>query len=138
MSAPTGARTGLLIRIAYALCLFGATVNHVRAVHARGWLPASLPLGTAAYWASLTFLDPLAAVLLFIRPKIGIALTIAIIVSDVAHNLWFRAGHPVNGSFYGDVTSDPFMMSQIAFLLFVAVTAPIAWKSCPASPANRI
>ena len=121
-------RAGLLIRIIYALCLLGATVNHVRAVHARGWLPPDLPLGTAVYWSSLTVLDPLAAVLLFIRPKIGIAATIAIILSDVAHNLWFRAGHPVTGSLYQDVTSSPFMMSQIAFLLFVAVTAPFASK----------
>jgi hypothetical protein len=123
-------RAGLLIRIIYALCLLGATVNHVRAVHAHGWMPSDLPWITAAYWSSLTLLDPLAAILLFIRPKIGIAATIAIIFSDVVHNLWFRAGHPVTGSFYHDVTSSPFMMSQIAFLLFVAVTAPIAWKDC--------
>ena len=121
-------RSGLLIRILYSLCLLGATVNHVRTVYARGWLPPDLPWGTAAYWSSLTILDPLAAILLLVRPKMGLAATIAIIFSDVAHNLWFRAGHPVSGSLYGDVTSSPFMMSQIAFLLFVAATAPIAWK----------
>ena len=62
------ARTGPLLRIIYALCLLGATVNHLRSVLARGWFPADLPWGTAAYWASLTFLDPLAAILLFVRP----------------------------------------------------------------------
>jgi hypothetical protein len=123
-------RAGLLIRIIYALCLLGATANHVRAVHSRGWMPPDLPWLTAAYWSSLTVLDPLAAVLLFVRPKIGIAATAAIILSDVIHNLWFRAGHPVTGSLYQDVTSSPFMMSQITFLLVVAVTAPIAWKEC--------
>jgi hypothetical protein len=87
-----------------------------------------LPPLTAAYWDSLTFLDPLAAVLLLVRPRIGIAATIAIIISDVVHNLWFRAGHPLTGSFYSDVISSPFMMSQLVFLLFVVVTAPIAWK----------
>jgi hypothetical protein len=50
-------RTGLLIRIIYALCLLGATVNHVRAVHAHGWMPPDLPWGTAVYWSSLTFLE---------------------------------------------------------------------------------
>lgn len=75
-------------------------------------------------------LDPLAAILLFVRPKIGIVATIAIIVSDVLHNLWFRAGHPVTGSLYAYVTTSPFMVSQLAFLLFVAVTAPVAWKEC--------
>jgi hypothetical protein len=77
----------VLIRILYALCLVGATVNHVQAVHARGWLPNDAPLLTAVYWSSLTFLDPLAAVLLFIRPRIGIRATVAVIVSDVLHNL---------------------------------------------------
>ena len=130
------ARTGPLLRIIYALCLLGATVNHLRSVLARGWFPADLPWGTAAYWASLTFLDPLAAILLFVRPKLGIAATAAIILSDVIHNLWFTAAHPVTGSFYDDVTGSPFMMSQIAFLLFVAITAPIAWKACAGSRAK--
>ena len=122
-------RTGLLIRSVYALCLFGATVNHVRAIHARGWLPAGLPAGTAVYWGSLTFLDPFAAILLFVRPRLGVALTAAIITTDVLHNVWFRAAHPVTGSLMHDFSGDPFIMSQMAFWFFVALTAPIVWKS---------
>lgn len=121
-------RTGLWIRTIYALCLAGATVNHVRALIARGWFPDALPTATALYWDSLTFLDPLAAVLLFVRPRAGIGLTGAIIVSDVAHNLWFTAAHPLHGSIVVDVTSSLFMMSQILFLLFVVATAPLAWR----------
>ena len=124
---------GLLIRIVYALCLAGATINHVRAVLSHGWLPEHLPAATALYWSSLTLLDPLAAVLLFLRPRIGIALTVLIIVSNVAHNIWFIAAHPLRGSLLDDVASSPFMLSQIAFLLFVAATAPIAWRDSPAS-----
>ena len=128
-------RRGLLIRIVYALCLVGATANHVRGVLGRGWLPNYLPTVTAVYWDSLTFLDPLAAALLFLRPRLGIGLTVAIIVSDVVHNLWFTAAHPSRGSFFEEVTSSAFLMSQLAFLLFVAITAPIAWKeSAPAAP----
>jgi hypothetical protein len=82
---------------------------------------------TALYWSSLTFLDPLAAVLVFVRPRMGITLTAGIIVTDVAHNLWFTAAHPLSASFVEDVTSSALMMSQIAFLLFVAATAPFAW-----------
>lgn len=129
---------GRLVRIIYALCLVGATINHVRAVIMYGWLRQGLPLLTAIYWSSLTFLDPVAAAFLFIRPKIGIVLTIAIIVSDVFHNLWFRAGHPVTGSLYTDVTNSPFMISQLTFLLFVAITAPIAWKACSRSRAETV
>lgn len=121
-------RRGSWIRLIYALCLAGATVNHVRAVAVRGWLPEQLPVATAVFWSSLTFLDPLAAVLLFVRPRAGVGLTVAIIVSDVAHNLWFTAAHPVRSSFVHDVTSSPFLMSQIFFLLFVCVTAPLAWR----------
>lgn len=119
---------GLLIRIVYSLCLAGATFNHVRAVLAHGWFPAHLPQLTALYWSSLTFVDPLAAVLLSVRPRMGIALTALIIVSDVAHNLWFIASHPLGRSFVQGVASSEFMMSQIAFLMFVAATAPVAWR----------
>ena len=124
-----------LIRIVYALCLGVGTINHVRAVLAHGWLPEQLPLPTAVYWSSLTFLDPFAAVMLFVRPRIGIALTVAIIVSDVAHNVWFMAARSVSGSFYQDLTDSGAVMSQIAFLLFVTATAPIAWRALAPDPA---
>lgn len=132
-----GARARLWIRIVYALCLAGATVNHVRAVAAHGWLPERLPLATAIYWGSLTFLDPLAVLLLFIRPRAGIALTAVIIVTDVLHNLWFMASHPLARSFLRDVTSSGFMMSQIVFLLFVAATAAPAWRAAKETRRNR-
>jgi hypothetical protein len=128
-------RVGLLIRIVYALCLVGAAVNHVRGVLGRGWLPNYLPTVSAVYWDSLTFLDPFAAALLFLRPRLGIGLTVAIIVSDVVHNLWFTAAHPLRESFFEEVTSSAFIMSQLAFFLFVALTAPIAWReSAPVAP----
>ena len=38
------------------------------------------------FWDSLTFLDPIAAVLLILRPKAGIWITAIIIVADVLHN----------------------------------------------------
>jgi Kef-type K+ transport system membrane component KefB len=117
---------GASIRIVYAVCLVGATFNHVRAVLARGWLPESLPIATALYWSSLTFFDPLAAILLLVRPRTGIALTALIIVSDITHNLWFTASHR-GGSFIGNVTSNILMIGQIAFLIFVAATARLAW-----------
>lgn len=121
-------RTGLLIRTVYAACLAAATINHIRAVITHGWVPAHLPLASALYWSSLTFLDPLAILLLFVRPRLGIALTGAIIASDVAHNLWFMATYPLRESLAEDVTASFAMMSQIAFLIFVAATAPLAWR----------
>ena len=130
-------RTGLIIRAIYVLCLLGATVNHVRGVMAFGWLPPSLPWPTAAFWSSLTFLDPLAAILLIVRPKAGICATLAIIVTDVAHNLWFAATHS-QGSLVRVVASNPFLLSQILFLLFVLATAPTAWRESQSAADSKI
>ena len=94
-------RFGFWIRVVYAVCLVVATVNHIRLVHAWGWVPSHLPIATALYWSSLTFFDPLAAALLFVRPRAGIVLTIAIIASDVAHNSWFAATNPMGASSCG-------------------------------------
>lgn len=121
-------RRGLFIRAIYALCLGGAAVNHLRSIVVHGWFPPYLPWLTAAYWSSLTLLDPLAAVLLFVRPKTGIAITVAIIVSDVAHNLWFVGTYARGMPLLPQVATSPFLLSQIAFLIFVASTALIAWR----------
>ncbi|PSJ39466.1 hypothetical protein [Allosphingosinicella deserti] len=116
----------LIIRSLYAACLAGATMNHVRSILAQGWLPEHLPWPTAAYWSSLTLLDPLAAFLLFLRPRIGIAGTMAIIASNVVHNLWFVSAHRDTRGFLDAVVNDPFLLSQIAFLVFVGLTARLA------------
>ena len=44
-----------------------------------------------AYWMALTFLDPLAAVFLLARPRLGVMLTVAIITGDVTLNSWVGA-----------------------------------------------
>ena len=131
-------RPGFLVRVIYALCLIGATINHIRAVAAHGWLPAYLPQVTAAYWASLTFLDPLVVTLLFIRPRAGIAATFGIILSDVVHNLWFVVTYSHGASVPRVIANSPFLISQIGFLLFVALTASIAWRNSPRKPTGRV
>ena len=50
-----------------------------------------------------------------------------IIVSDVLHNLWITAHYALSRRFLVTVTTDPFVVSQVAFMVFVAVTATIAW-----------
>ena len=50
--------------------------------------PRSPWLGCLLLPFLLLLLDPLAALLLFIRPPAGLALVGAIMVSDVAHNSW--------------------------------------------------
>jgi len=76
-------------------------------------------LGQPSVLGALTILDPLAALLLFIKPRTGIALTAAIIIADVAHNTFYVA---VNQQWL-----EPFYLSQVAFLLAVLLLSPVAW-----------
>jgi hypothetical protein len=74
-----------------ALCLLSACFGHVIQVWQDGWLPyrfAPLPLNV--YWTALTFLDPIAAVLLLWRPLAGLILGLLIISSDIAINFFAR------------------------------------------------
>ena len=84
-------------------------------------------MASAVFWTSLTLLDPLTVIMLFARPNIGVAAAGVIIVADVIHNLWIIAHHTLPHRFLVTVTTDPFVVSQVVFMLFVAMTAPVAW-----------
>jgi hypothetical protein len=114
----------VILRGTYAVCLLVATCTHVLIVVTHGllWDYDGAPIFTRIYWTSLTFLDPLAAVLLLVRPRAGILLTLAIIVSDVAHNTWL-----MQRSVAAD-WRDFRYVSQVAFLLFVLLTISRAWR----------
>ncbi|MFK3889651.1 hypothetical protein [Sphingomonas sp. NPDC079357] len=121
-------RRGLILRTIYALCLLGATYNHWVVIARYGllWDYDGLPMASAIFWTSLAFLDPAAVVLLFLRPRAGVAATIAIIVVDVVHNLWILA------LYYAPVLrtlrETPGVIAQIAFMVFVLGTARIACR----------
>ncbi len=134
----TGHRASLVIRSIWAVCLLGAGANHVRILvrHGLWWDYGGVAWPSAAYWTSLTFLDPLAALLLFIRPKVGIAATMLIIASNVVHNLAISAQRAPPGEFLHQLASSPFVLSQIGFLLFVFATARVAWKGVEGSAAT--
>ncbi|WP_193616510.1 hypothetical protein [Goekera deserti] len=69
-----------------AVLVYG-TVVHVVQLLVGGWDPyPSLPRCLAAYFASLTLLDPLAAVLLLLRRRTGLLLACAVLVTDAAAN----------------------------------------------------
>jgi len=117
-------RWSLLIRLLFALCLLAATANHLRAVLDHGWLwdygyGAQTLLASRVFWGALTVLDPLAALLLWVRPRWGLALTLGIIACDVLHNSFYVAAH-------GQWTQT-FYLSQLGFLLAVLVLSPSAW-----------
>ncbi|MBC2658790.1 hypothetical protein H7A76_25420 [Pseudomonas sp. MSSRFD41] len=118
-------RLSLCIRWLFALCLLAATFNHLHAAFAHGLLwdygyGSDTPLVSRAFWGSLTLLDPLAVLLLWRRPRWGLALTLAIIVLDVLHNSLYVAAHEQwLASFY---------LSQVGFLVLVLLLTPLAWR----------
>ena len=116
-------KISFVLRVIYAICLLGATCTHVTMLWQNGILGdyGGRNLFTRIYWTSLTFLDPLAALLLFFHPRIGLLLTVAIISSDVLHNTLI-ASNPWNFMY----------LSQVAFLTFVISTVRVAWKGAPA------
>jgi hypothetical protein len=87
-----------------------------------GLSPLGYPMIVRLYWASLTFLDPLAVLLLFIRPRAGLVLCAAIIVTDVINNSCVR---------YARSEVDIGYLLQVAFLVFVLTTIRYAWKGLP-------
>ncbi len=91
---------------------------------------------SAAYWTSLTLLDPLAATLLFIAPRLGIVATVVLIVTNVIHNLATTAYFAPAGEFLTRA-SHPIILSQIGFMLFVVATARIAWLGVARSGSGK-
>jgi hypothetical protein len=121
-------RASIVIRTLFAVCLLAATFNHARAILQHGVLwdygyGSKIALTSRLYWAVLTILDPLAAVLLFAKPRAGIWLTVAIIVTDVIHNTYYVAAN--------DQWPAPFYLAQVGFLVIVLGLAPVAARAVP-------
>jgi hypothetical protein len=123
-------RSSLIVRSLWAACLMVGGLNHVRMLlrHGLWWDYGGVGWGSAAYWSSLTILDPLVAMLLFVRPKAGICATIVLILTNVLHNFAVTASSAPDGAMLDRVASSPFLLSQIGFMLVVFATARIAWK----------
>jgi hypothetical protein len=63
--------------------------------------------------------------LLFVRPRAGLLLTLLIIVSDVSHNTWLMSRSPA------PQWSNWLYVLQVVFLIFVLLTIPRAWRVAP-------
>lgn len=126
------ARPEVLIRGVYALCLLVGTSTHLVTLVQHGPLydyGGVNPL-TRVFWNLLVAADPLAAVLLFARPRLGLMLTGGIIGLDVANNLAVYVHSLSRGP--SPATAYPmFLGLQVAFLLFVAATIRIPWTLGP-------
>ena len=117
----------LALRLAYALCLSVATANHVLAAIDSGLLLDGLsrevPFPVRLYWSLLTLFDAVAVVLLFARPRVGLAATLVIIVSDVVVNSWV--------TIFLKMGLTNAYLAQIVFLIFVSATVRTSWHGLP-------
>jgi hypothetical protein len=126
---PTAAyspRSVLVLLLSYSICLLAGTYTHAKDLIGHGFLAAPVPVAIGLYWNSLTLLDPLAVLLLWWRPKLGIILTAAIMASDLAINtavyLVGYSGPPIPH------LVPLSLFEQSLFGVFVFVTGPLAYQ----------
>ncbi len=121
-----------LILIVQAVCMLMGTSTHLAWVIQNGFLSEkyNASLLSTLFWDSLTFLDPLAAILLVFKPKIGLYLTLLIIVTDVIHNnLFYIEVLYFNSLNLLDWIEQYWMiLGQVIFLLFVCLTLKMNLK----------
>ena len=116
------------VLIVFSACLAAACAVHLADLWRHGWLPYHFaPLALNAYWTALTLFDALAAVLLLWHPRVGLALALIIITSDVTLNLFARL--------YLRLHLQPLALS-LQVIFFVAVLAAISCARAT-GPATR-
>lgn len=120
----SGSRKAVLIIQSIAMVM-GTSTHVMWAVH-NGFLSENYhaPFGSMLFWDALTFLDPLAAVLLFARPKWGVWLTAIIIGADVLHNNWyyFDELYLAGWSISEWIVRYWMILGQVIFCVFVYIT----------------
>jgi hypothetical protein len=104
------------------LSMLGGASTHLLWTMKNGFLSPQYdaPLLSMIFWDALTFLDPIAALLLIFKPKFGIYLTAAIIVIDVLHNN-ILLPLLTNREIEIEITNW-MIVSQLVFLAFVVLT----------------
>lgn len=114
------------ILIMQSIAMLSGMTTHLIWIINNGFLSKNYnaPFFTRFFWDSLTFIDPIAAILLIIKPKTGIWLTFVIIIVDVFHNfiLCFRSMIPNSNYFSYWIIGNWMLMCQIFFLVFVSAT----------------
>ena len=119
------AKTKVILAI-QSISMLGGTATHLMMIINDGFLTEkhNVPFFSVVFWDSLTFLDPLAAILLITKPKTGVWLTAIIMVVDVFHNSILL---PLLSTreFFEIITLQMrswMIICQVVFLLFVLIT----------------
>ena len=108
------------------------TTTHLLWVINNGFLSEkySVPVLSKFFWDSLTFLDPVAAILLLLKPKTGIWVAVIIIIIDVLHNgnNCFRALLKEPLSVTSWIINNWMLWAQFFFGLFIIVSFKNNWR----------
>jgi len=108
------------------------TYTHLSWIIKNGFLAEqyNATLFTKMFWDSLLFLDFLAAILLILKPKKGIFLTLTIIVIDVIHNniFYFEELYLNDIKLIEWLFNYWMILGQILFAFFVIITFKLALK----------
>tara|TARA_B110000014_G_C19655273_1_gene344771 strand:- start:161 stop:517 length:357 start_codon:yes stop_codon:yes gene_type:complete len=106
--------------------MFLAGLTHIYSIIENGFMSykKSTPIFSQILWESLTFFDLLAAILLITKPKIGLYLTLIILVIDIIHNNIFY----IDELYYNNLSLNEWVykywkiLGQIIFGAFVFIT----------------
>ena len=115
-----------IILIIQSFCMFLAGLTHIYSIIEKGFMSYKkiTPIFSQIFWESLTFFDPLAAILLIIKPKIGLYLTLIILIIDVIHNNIFY----IEELYFNNLSLDEWIykywmiLGQIIFGIFIFIT----------------
>ena len=110
----------------YSIGLLVGTYTHTRHLVYHGLFHHSAPMALGIYWDALTVIDPLAVLLLWWQPRVGIWLVISIMTSDISLNT-----HAYLMEYSGPTIANMvplYLFDQALFGLFVFVTAPFIFR----------
>lgn len=106
-----GAARALVTLLVVGLLI--GTATHIENIARAGLIPRpDLPLVCNLFWSALVLVDPLVALALLLRPRIGILLLLGLMAVDLTVNLVFLG---VNGA----------TVTQMAYTLLALVALPV-------------
>ena len=121
-------RERTILFLIYSVGFLGGTYNHVVGVIRYGLFTVrTAPLGFTIYWDLLTLLDPLAVLLLWPKPRMGIALAVGIMISDISINSYAYSAGYFGVKPMADMVPLALLLQSV-FGTFIFATAPLAYK----------
>lgn len=126
VSAPSYAWPIRLVLAVYSVCFLIGTYTHAASILRRGLLAFPVPVGIGVFWDALTLLDPLAAGLVWWRPRVGLPLAAGLMAVDISVKTHVYLAGYLKPPVAGLVPLS--LLEQALFGVFVFVTAPWVYR----------